>query len=55
MNIKIPIAGSLKSVENIDENNTKNVNIITKLTKYKLKNMLFNKIILKNEIKETLI
>ena len=52
MNIKILIVNSSKSV---DEINIKNVNIMTNLTKYKLKNMLFNKIIFKNKIKETLI
>ena len=55
MNIKIPIIESSKVAENISKNNIKNKLNITKLTKYKLKTMLFNKIIFKNEIKETLI
>ena len=55
MNIKTSIIEFSKTVENIFKNNIKNKLNITKLTKYKLKNILFNKVILKNEIKKILI
>ena len=51
MNIKSLVAGSLKSVENIDENNTKNNNIITE---DELNDMLFKGIKSKNVSKEAL-
>ena len=55
MNIKISIANSSKSIENLIENNIKiniNINIITKR---KLNNILLKEVDFKKEIIETLI
>ena len=51
MNTKPPVAGSSKSVENIDENNIKNNNT---MTDDELNNMLFKGINPKDVFKETL-
>ena len=55
MNTKIPIAESSKAAENTSKNNIKNNLNIIELTEQELKDILFNEVILKNEIKETLI
>ena len=52
MNIKSPVVGSSKSVENITKNNIKNnINI---MTKNKLNIKLLREVKFKEEIKETL-
>ena len=54
MNIKTPVASSLKSVENIDENNIKNNININIISEDKLNIKLLKEFNLKEEIKETL-
>ena len=54
MNIKILVAGSLKSVENIDKNNIKNNININIISEDKLNIKLLKELNLKEEIKETL-
>ena len=53
MNTKTPVAGSLKSVENIDENIKNNININI-ISEDELNIKLSKEFNLKEEIKETL-
>ena len=54
MNIKSLVTSFLKIAENTAKNNTKNINIITKLTKYKLNIKLLEEVNSKQEIEKIL-